>query len=224
MASKNEKAAARWRVGALNKDEIETMQRFGLDHRDYRDDADDEHGFKGDYNQMQKDLQQAFSSDYHANRGLEASALAGDETSRNFSVYGGANAVNVNRSFQHMKDLNKEHGSGEDLTKPENIAGLTMNLVENEREVFNKTIDERVDEKAAGLKSEFMEKLKAQEAAATETIETQKPSDRLTQARQAVKDFEGKQTQSMAQNMLSKHKKQVMDKLTPAQSRSVDGL
>ena len=177
----------------------------------------------------EQDVKDTLANDYDTRRAIEAAAMAGDGKAEKLAKSDLTKGRNINKAYEFM-------GTPDD---PADYGSKYYREVEAERNHFEDSIDERTDEKIDALKSDFMEKLKAQEKAATTIIKKEKPSDRLRQAREGVAEMEAEmygsstqteapdadeQSKSMAQEMLSNHKKRVVDKLTPARGRSVDGL
>lgn len=92
---------------------------------------------------VRNDLAAAMMNDYDTRRGMEAAALAGDKRARRFAE-GGYKPGQVGKAWDMMKRLKEEHVGGGGMSGPKNEAGLTMALVDHERDVFNQSIDERI--------------------------------------------------------------------------------
>ena len=155
-------AEYRWSTGTFNKDEIETLGRYGIDHHEYGRQVDDDENshLKGDYDDLRKELAKRASSDYDTRRPFEASALAGDKQSRKYATEGFEDAIDVVDAYAHMKTLGKKYGSGEDLLEQKNRSALTHGLVEHDRNTQNDRFKVEAKER-----SQSWQKSKEQKAA-----------------------------------------------------------
>ena len=182
----------------------------------------------------EKRVKDAIGNDYDTRRAIEAAALGGDGKAKKLAKGDFSKGRNMNKAYEFMG-------------KPTDAADYGSKYfreVEKERKSFENDIDERTNEKVDALKSDFMEKIKGLEAAATEPIEVEsEPSERLAKATDEVEAIEknmfvpstlgteqadapdaDEQAGSVAQNMLNNYKKNIADRLTPSTARSVDGL
>ena len=102
-------------------------------------------------------------NDYDTRRGMEAAALAGDKKARKFAE-GGISLGNMHRAYGKLKDLKKEHVGGGSMIGPDNEAGLTMSLVDYEREKQTEGYEEKfasqdfLDKKLKELEDKFKTK------------------------------------------------------------------
>ena len=132
---------------------------------------------------VKKDLAAAMMNDYDTRRGMEAAALAGNKDARKFAEEGyRPTAKSLSSAWSVMRDLKKEHVGGGGMSGPENEAGLTMALVDHERDVFNQSIDDRIADAIP------------KEAPVAETKpdpEADKPSDHLAAAQELVDVYKG---------------------------------
>ena len=156
MATKQEKADARWRTGALNAEEIETLERYGIDRKEYGYQKDDDEGshLKGDYDDLRRELASRAMNDYDTRRPIEASALAGNEKSEKFAKRGYADAIDVVKGYRHLKDLKKEHVGGGGMIGPENEAGLTHAVVEYDRDKIEEKAQNYLEDYKLNLNTE----------------------------------------------------------------------
>lgn len=145
MNKKQQKADHRWRTGTINKEEIETLQRYGIDRNDYGYQKDDDEGshLKGDWDDMRQELATRAMGDYDTRRTFEASAMAGDKKSRKYAEGGFNDATDVVSGYQHMRDLKKEHVGGGGMRGAKNIAGLTQAMVDHDRNTFIEQNDDK---------------------------------------------------------------------------------
>ena len=140
-----------------------------------------------EYDEVKADLQKAMMNDYDTRRGMEAAALSGDNKARKFAE-GGISEGNMYRAYDHLKDLKKEHVGGGSMIGPENEAGLTMALVDHEREKQTEGYEEQF------ASQDFLEKkLKEYEDKFSTMQEGNEPADyqeseELQQARQTLAD------------------------------------
>ena len=125
------------------------MEAAGREHREY--------------DEVKKDLQKAMMNDYDTRRGMEAAALAGDKKARKFAEKG-ISEGNMYRAYGKLKDLKKEHVGGGSMIGPDNEAGLTMSLVDYEREKQTEGYEEKfasqdfLDKKMKELEGKFKTK------------------------------------------------------------------
>ena len=116
-----------------------------------------------EYDEVKKDLQKAMMNDYDTRRGMEAAALAGDKKARKFAEKG-ISEGNMYRAYGKLKDLKKEHVGGGSMIGPDNEAGLTMALVDYEREKQTEGYEEKfasqdfLDKKLKELEGKFKTK------------------------------------------------------------------
>ena len=139
------RADDRWRKGTLNQEEVETLQRYGIDRKEYGYQKDDDEGshLKGDYDDLRKELANRAMGDYDTRRTMGASAMAGNEKSKEFAENGFADAMDVVKGYDHMKSLKKEYVGGGGMRGAKNIAGLTHAMVELDRDNLNETLDNK---------------------------------------------------------------------------------
>ena len=170
----------RWNTGTINKEEIEALERYGIDRKDYGYQVDDDEGshLKGDWNDMRKELAKRANAEYDTRRTFEASAMAGDETSRKYAEEGFEDATDVVTAYDHMKGLKKENVGGGGMRGAENRASLTQAMVDKDRNQ---------------LKSSFDDKFKAMDVqeGKNEDISfgSKEPSFEITQAKERVSSY-----------------------------------
>ena len=129
------------------KDVRDQLDRYGVEGARYS--RADMQGYELTKNRtvddVKADLSEAMMNDYDTRRGLEAAAMAGNEDALKYAENGiRAKAKDLVGAYDVMKALKKEHVGGGGMRGAKNEAGLTQALVQHERDVFNKSIDERI--------------------------------------------------------------------------------
>ena len=147
------KEELKYRMGlhhGLDKDTNKAMERYGIDRTKYASSGAISQGRvhgKESYKQMEKDLLQAARSDYHTNRAIEASAMAGNKRAQKFAE----NGIRDVRALMHVQDMQgKQHKrlvGGGDFASPSDYAGLSYALVQKDR-----------DKQTEGYRDEFASK------------------------------------------------------------------
>lgn len=152
-----------YEVGTEKYDDIQKMlDRYGVEGMKHRH-PDGRTGPSRGVDEVRADLAGAMMNDYDTRRGMEAAALAGDKRARRFAE-GGYKPGQVGKAWDMMKDLKKEHVGGGGMSGPENEAGLTMSLVDYEREKQTEGYEEQfasqdfLDKKLKELEDKFKTK------------------------------------------------------------------
>ena len=116
------------------------LEMGGLSGSDYRDDDD-----------VKRDIANAMANDYDVRRSLEAAGLAGNKKAAKLSANGISKYGKVEKAWDLLGKLKKEHVGGGGMFGAKNAASLTHALVNHERDTFNESIDGRIAEATEGL-------------------------------------------------------------------------
>ena len=200
------------------------LKRYGVAGPQFgRSDAGQEYRSAQD---VEKELIDAARNDYDTRRTLEAAALSGKGKAQKILDSGFKSIDDVTNASNFMEKSAKRHGQGGDFSSASDYMGLTQSMVERDRDKQTQAINDQVN----GLRDEFLEKIKNQKPQVDEVEVTTETSSRLADARNAVSEMEGgmfggsqpaapdqgSQESSMAQQMLDQKKKEMADKLKPA--------
>jgi len=109
------------------------LEMKGLSGSDYRSDDD-----------VKRDIAKEMANDYDVRRSLEAAGLAGDKKAAKLSRKGISKYGQVEKAWDHLTALKKEHVGGGGMFGAENAASLTDAMVNWDRDELNKSIDERI--------------------------------------------------------------------------------
>lgn len=125
-------------VGIADGSTRDAMERYGIDRRNYTSSGAKAQGRvhgKGTYEDMEKDLIRAASSDYHTNRAIEAAALIGDKDAQKFAKNGIGNLGDLLQIQDMQKKMHKDLGNGGAFSSASDFAGLSFGMVQKDREM-----------------------------------------------------------------------------------------
>ena len=140
---------ARFRSGLHTEEQRDMMERYGIDRTEYSPNAhmtDRVHGKKS-YEQLEKDLVRAASSDYHTNRAIEAAALSGNEDAQEWAKNGFKSMQELEEVQNMQRKWHKDAGNGGSFSSESDFAGLSYGMVEQARETLLKGLDEKYAKK-----------------------------------------------------------------------------
>ena len=99
------------------------LEMKGLSGSDYRSDKD-----------VKRDIAKKMANDYDVRRSLEAAGLAGDKKAAKLSRNGISKYSKVEKAWDHLSKLKKEHVGGGGMFGAKNAASLTDALVNHDRD------------------------------------------------------------------------------------------
>jgi len=179
---------------------------------------------------VEKDLINAARNDYDLRQTVSSAARSGKNKAIELEKKGFNSLDDVRKWGNFSEKAAKRHGQGGAFDSASDYMGLTKSMEIRDRRKQTDAINNQVN----SLRDEFMAKLNAKENKESQVPDeavTTQTSSRLADARNAVSEMEngmfggvnqhtapdeGQQNSSIAQQMLAEKKKQIADRLKPA--------
>jgi hypothetical protein len=168
-----------------NKDTNDTLKRYGLDRSNYAQQGAISQGRvhgKGNYDDMEQELLRRAGSDYHTNRAIEASAMAGNKDAQEFAKNGIGNVTDLMKIQEMQKKQHKKMGNGGSFSSASDFAGLSYGLAQKDRDNQTQGYRDEFASKSAlaDLESKLSSKKQEEDAKFTPEKSEQRLKDEAT--------------------------------------------